>query len=141
MKSSQYCTKKGVVLMKNKYGIGFFAAAIITVLAVSSAYQLSYQKAKERAEAETKIEKEQETAKAKTEPSVRTEGSALKEDCYYLMEVNGYIVVYLSDKKTPYEYTDIRYDELPAAVREEIRNGKYIEDTATLYGFLENYSS
>ena len=52
--------------MKNKYGIGFFAAAIITVLAVSSAYQLSYQKAKERAEAETKIEKEQETAKAKT---------------------------------------------------------------------------
>ena len=57
------------------------------------------------------------------------------------MEVNGYIVVYLSDKKTPYEYTDIRYDELPAAVREEIRNGKYIEDTGTLYGFLENYSS
>ena len=36
--------------MKNKYGIGFFAAAIIAVLAVSSAYQLSYQKAKERAQ-------------------------------------------------------------------------------------------
>lgn len=129
--------------MKNKYGIGFFAAAIIAVLAVSSAYQLSYQKAKERAEAETKIaaEKEEQTAKAETEPSVRTEGSALKEDCYYLMEVNGYIVVYLSDKETPYEYTDILYDELPAKLREEIRNGKYIEDTKELYGFLENYSS
>ena len=44
--------------MKNKYGIGFFAAAIIAVLAVSSAYQLSYQKAKERAQ--TQVTKEQE---------------------------------------------------------------------------------
>lgn len=127
--------------MKNKYGIGFFAAAIVAVLAVSSAYQLSYQKAKERAQAETKIEKEEQTAKSEAEPSVRTEGEALKEDCYYLMEVNGYIVVYLSDKTTPYEYTDIQYDELPSTLREEIRNGKYIEDTEELYGFLENYSS
>lgn len=57
------------------------------------------------------------------------------------MEVNGYVVVYLSDKKTAYEYTDILYDELPATIREEIRNGKYMESTEELYGFLENYSS
>ena len=57
------------------------------------------------------------------------------------MEVNGYIVVYLSDKKTPYEYTDIRFDELPSSLREEVRNGKYVEGEAQLYGFLENYSS
>ena len=57
------------------------------------------------------------------------------------MEVNGYIVVYLSDKETPYEYTDIRYDDLPAVLRQEIRNGKYIADLEELYGFLENYSS
>ena len=46
-----------------------------------------------------------------------------------------------SDKETPFEYTDIPYDELPALLREEIRNGKYIESTEELYGFLENYSS
>ena len=57
------------------------------------------------------------------------------------MEVNGYVVVYLSDKKTAYEYTDILYDVLPATIREEIRNGKYMESTEELYGFLENYSS
>lgn len=124
--------------MKNKYGIGFFAAAIIAVITVSGAYELSYQKAKE--EAKIKSAKEQ-TAEPKEETAVKTEGTALKEDCFYLMEVNGYIVVYLSDKKTPYEYTDIMYDELPAVLREEIRNGKYIEDAQTLYGFLENYSS
>ena len=69
------------------------------------------------------------------------DGEALKEDCYYLMEVNGYIVVYLSDKTTPYEYTDILYEDLPAMMREEVRNGKYIETTEELYGFLENFSS
>ena len=126
--------------MKNKYGIGFFAAAIIAVLAVSSAYQLSYQKAKERAQ--TQVTKEQEEpATSKSEPTVSADGQALKEDCYYLMEVNGYVVVYLSDKKTAYEYTDILYDELPATIREEIRNGKYMESTEEHYGFLENYSS
>lgn len=124
--------------MKNKYGIGFFAAAIIAVITVSGAYELSYQKAKE--EAKIRSVKEQ-AAEPKEETAVKTEGTALKENCFYLMEVNGYIVVYLSDKKTPYEYTDIMYDELPSVLREEIRNGKYIEDAQTLYGFLENYSS
>jgi len=51
------------------------------------------------------------------------------------------VVVYLSDKKTPYEYTDIKCDGLPSEMQEEIRNGKYMEDAKELYGFLENYSS
>lgn len=126
--------------MKNKYGIGFFMAAIVGVITISGAYELSYQKAKEKAEQQVKVEQE-EIEEVQSQKSVLTEGQALKEDCFYLMEVNGYIVVYHSDKKTPYEYTDIMYDELPVSLREEIRNGKYIEDTQSLYGFLENYSS
>ena len=101
--------------MKSKYSIGFLSCCACLIIAMTFAYQFSYQKAKARAE---KL-----------------------NDCYYLMEVNGYIVVYFSDKKTPYEYTDIHYDELPELLRQEIRNGKYIESTAELYGFLENYSS
>ncbi len=129
--------------MKNKYGIGFLVITIAAIVLITCAYQLSYHKAKERAE-EARIEKEKAAEKSAEKPaekSVATEGTALKEDCYYLMEVNGYIVVYLSDKKTPYEYTDILYDELPETLREEIRNGKYIESIKDLYSFLENYSS
>lgn len=129
--------------MKNKYGIGFFVVMILAVLLITCAYQLSFQKAKEKAEAQSQ-QKEQEAEEQQAqenEESISADGAALKEDCYYLMEVNGYIVVYLSDKKTPYEYTDISYDELPDALREEIRNGKYVEGEAQLYGFLENYSS
>ena len=125
--------------MKNKYGIGFFAAVIIIMLVISCASYFSFYKAKKEVKEEI-AEEQQENATVK-EPSISTDGQALKEDCYYLMEVNGYVVVYLSDKKTVYEYTDIRYDRLPSAVQEEIRNGKYMEDTEALYGFLENYSS
>ncbi len=129
--------------MKNKYGIGFFAAAIILMLVLTGAYQLTYYKARERAALENEETREEEKASAAETPdeAVAAKGEALKEDAYYLMEVNGYVVVYLSDKETPFEYTDIPYDELPALLREEIRNGKYIESTEELYGFLENYSS
>lgn len=137
--------------MKNKYSIGFFIAAMAAVAALSGAYRFSYEKAKAKAakelkieiQAEKKNEEELETEEAgkRTQSSISADGQALKEDCYYLMEVNGYVVVYLSDRKTPYEYTDILYDELPAILRQEIRNGKYLEGSEELFGFLENYSS
>ncbi|MCI8782272.1 MAG: hypothetical protein HFG83_05660 [Dorea sp.] len=136
--------------MRNKLGIGFFAVMIVALMLVTGAYQLSYQRAKEQMEVkmqaaqETRAEGSQKEDASSVNPdpaSVAADGQALKEDCYYLMEVNGYVVVYLSDKKTPYEYTDIKYDDLPAELRDEIRNGKYVEDAKSLYGFLENYSS
>lgn len=131
--------------MRLKYGIGFFAVMIISLMVITGAYQLSFQRAKERAEvkvAEETKPQPQETTVATQEPAtVEADGQALKEDCYYLMEVNGYVVVYLSDKKTPYEYTDIKCSGLPSEMQEEIRNGKYMEDEKALYGFLENYSS
>lgn len=122
--------------MKNKYGIGLFAIALILILLISCAYQYTFQLAKEREEKERKAE-----MAAEEYASVAADGQALKADCYYLMEENGYIVVYLSDKKTAYEYTDISYDRLPANLRNEIRNGKYVGSQDELYGFLENYSS
>ena len=60
---------------------------------------------------------------------------------FYLYEKNGYVVVYENDKKTPYEYTDIFYEELPELLKQEIKNGKYIKNEEELYGFLENYTS
>ena len=126
--------------MKNKYGIGFFAITMITFFMILSAYQMSYQKAKEKAE-EKLISQEQASADTTSESAVAADGQALKEDCYYLMEVNGYVVVYLYDRKTPYEYTNILCNELPESLQKEIANGKYIDNMQELYGFLENYSS
>ena len=69
------------------------------------------------------------------------EGYTDNREGYYLIEEGGFLVVYASDRKTVYEYTDIAYDDLPENVRNEIRYGKYIRSQADLYGFLENYSS
>ena len=126
--------------MRNKYGIGFFATSIIAMLVITCAYQFSFHKANELAE-KIHAQKEQQEIEEESSALVEADGEAMKEDCYYLMEVNGYVVVYLSDKVTPYEYTAIAYDELPPTVRAEVRNGKYIESPEELYGFLENYSS
>lgn len=123
--------------MRKRYSIGFFIISMTAMLIVGGAYQISYDKAKERAREEELLAAQD----AAVEETIPTRGDALKEDCYYLMEVNGYVAVYLSDKKTAYDYTDIQVTDLPYDLQNEIKNGKYIEDTATLYGFLENYSS
>ena len=120
-----------------KYSIGFVIAGLSVLLLVSGAYQLSYHAVEERAEEE----KVQDIEVQDSEESVATEGEAMKNFCYYLLEKNGYVVVYLSDKETIYEYTSIDVETLPVTVQNEVKNGKYIEDIEELYGFLENYSS
>ena len=124
--------------MKNKYGIGFLACMMLTVCAITGAYQVSLEREKEKLR--TEIE-EQEQIEEEQQTTVTADGRVLKEECYYLKEKNGYVVVYLKDKKTAYEYTDILLKELPETLQKEIKNGKYIENAQALYGFLENYSS
>lgn len=123
--------------MNRKYSIGFLAAAFIAVCGLTLAYQLSYNQTKAEliAEEEKKVESEPK------KEVVRTEGQATKEEIYYLTELNGYVAVYLSDRKTIYEYTNIAMDSLPDEIHAEIKDGKVIEGTKTLYGFLESYSS
>ena len=123
--------------MKNKYGIGFLLFLILVVFGITCAYQLSLNKGKREIQAEIKAKEQTE----KEDFSVAADGQALKEDGYYLKALNGYVVVYLNDKKTVYEYTDILLDGLPETLQKEIKNGKYVETSEELYGFLENYSS
>ena len=119
--------------MERKYSIGFLLAALTVFAIIGAAYDISFKSAKEQAE----IKKQQDIE----EQSITTEGQAFKEDCFFLMEVNGYVTVYMSDRETVYEYTDIPVSELPYLLQNEIKNGKYMESIEALYGFLENYSS
>lgn len=66
----------------------------------------------------------------------------IKNDAkYYLTEEDEYVVVYYGDRETVYEYTDIRIRNLPDKVKEEILEGKFVQDDHDLYSFLENYTS
>lgn len=120
--------------MKTKYCIGFFAGVFLLVSALGIGYQLSYKYVMDKQEAKA------DTPKQKTE-SISTKGEATKNEGYYLCELHGYVVVYLYDKKTIFEVTNIPITDLPEEMQEEVRNAKYIETENALYGFLENYSS
>ncbi len=120
--------------MKMRYRIGFFAGIFLLVSMIGIGYQLSYKYALERQQA--KAELPQTSAQ-----SITTKGEATKNEGYYLCELHGYVVVYLNDKKTIFEVTDIALTDLPEEIQGEIRNGKFVETEDALYGFLENYSS
>ena len=60
---------------------------------------------------------------------------------YYICELHGFVVVYLGNRTTIYELTEIPTDELPDDVAAEVKAGKYAASEGELYAFLENYSS
>lgn len=131
--------KKDVGTMRTKYIIGFFAAFLIFALILSAGYQMTYRHAIEQQSAQ------EDGADVK---SITAEGEAVKETDekekdggYYLCELQGFVVVYLSDRETIFEMTEIPVTDLPLEVQHEIASGKYVSSQEALYGFLENYSS
>ena len=124
--------------MKTKYVIGLLAAFLLIAALLAAGYQISYRHVMDRQAAATEEE-------AATE-SIAAEGEAVKEeksegDGYWISQLQGYVTVYLSDRTTIYEMTDILLTDLPEEVQQEIAAGKYISTTEELYAFLENYSS
>ena len=63
------------------------------------------------------------------------------ENQFYLCRRGEFIVVYYSDLKTVYEYTEIRIDSLSEESRQAIEQGFYVKDAQELYSILEGYTS
>lgn len=124
--------------MGKKYGIGLFTIALVLMAVVTYGYRAEYRYYQELVEEE---EKEQTENSISQEKTVSTQGDAQKDELYYLKDLNGYVVVYMNDRTTVYEYTNILISDLPDTYQNEIKNGMIIEGTEKLYGFLENYSS
>lgn len=124
--------------MGKKYGIGLFTIALVLMAVVTYGYRAEYRYSQELVE---EREKEQTENSISQEKTVSTQGDAQKDELYYLKDLNGYVVVYMNDRTTVYEYTNILISDLPDTYQNEIKNGMIIEGTEKLYGFLENYSS
>ncbi len=130
--------KKGVDIMKSRYIIGFFAVFLLAGIVLTAGYQFTYNRVIERQAAQARDE-------VYDAESIAAEGGAVKntqeDEGYYLMELHGFVVVYLSDKETIYEFTEIPVNDLPEEVKQEVAEGKHIATVKELYAFLENYSS
>lgn len=124
--------------MGKKYGIGLFTIALVLMAVVTYGYRAEYRYSQDLVEEGKKEQTENSISQEKT---VSTQGDAQKDELYYLKDLNGYVVVYMNDRTTVYEYTNILISDLPDTYQNEIKNGMIIEGTEKLYGFLENYSS
>lgn len=60
---------------------------------------------------------------------------------FYVIEENGEVVVYYSDKKTVYQYTGIFIDGLPLEEKNKLKYGILVKDEKELFALLENFSS
>ena len=131
--------EKGVEIMKSRYIIGFFAAFLILGMLLAAGYQLTYDHVMDRQEARAGDE-------VSGTESIAAEGEKVKnpdaeEEGFYLCELQGFVCVYLSDRSTIYEFTEIPVTDLPEEVQQEVAEGKYAGTVKELYAFLENYSS
>lgn len=63
------------------------------------------------------------------------------ENEFYICRRGDFIVVYYSDLKTVYEYTDIRVNSLTEDVQDTINQGFYVKDIHDLYSILEGFTS
>ena len=130
--------KKDVETMKMKYIVGFSAAILIIGALLTAGYRISYERVTERNAA---MNNEVADTRSITAEGEAADESALADEGYYLCEMQGFVVVFLSDRQTIYELTEIPLTDLPEEVQQEIAAGKYIATKEELYGFLENYSS
>ena len=120
-----------------KYSIGLFAL-FLGCVADRGGLPVSFEYSKNQAKEEARLKQEIVQAAREEEAAIAAEGDVSKEEVFYLKDLNGFIAVYKSDKKTIYEYTNIVVEDLPEDVRQEILDGK--EDNGTvekLNGFLE----
>ena len=63
------------------------------------------------------------------------------ENKFFICRRGDFIVVYYSDLKNVYEYTDIRVDSLIEEIQDAINQGFYVKDVQELYSILEGYTS
>ena len=115
--------------MGKKYGIGLFTIALVLMAVVTYGYRAEYRYSQELVE---EGEKEQTENSISQEKTVSTQGDAQKDELYHLKDLNGYVVVYMNDRTTVYEYTNILISDLHDTYQNEIKNEMIIEGTEKL---------
>lgn len=70
-----------------------------------------------------------------------TQETAREEKEYYLVCEDGFLLVFLKDRKTICLYTHIPITDFPASEQEEIREGIWFSDMMEVINYLESFTS
>lgn len=71
----------------------------------------------------------------------KTYNSNLVEYLFFIQAIDDKIVVFYSDQKTVYDYTNMSTYRLSEEEKSKLEEGYYIKDLDELYAVLENYTS
>jgi len=71
----------------------------------------------------------------------KTYNSSFKGNLFFVTLYNDLIVVYYSDLKSVYEYTDISVSSLSTDEKDALVTGIYVKDVEELYDILASYTS
>ena len=75
------------------------------------------------------------------ETVIEVSDHATSGERFFVIEEDGYLVIYDRQTKRRYDETTILFNDLPERLQERIEEGLYFMDEEELYSFLENYSS
>ena len=129
------------MIMMNKKRICIFLAMILVFAAGIILVRLASAPEEDSQKEMVLIREDREGKEGEDAASTLPTSGENREQRYYLVVEDGYLSVYYGADRTFYAYTDIRYDMLDEATRQQIQQGLSFTDERTLYDFLENHSS
>lgn len=93
---------------------------------------------------ETELQTEFETETAAEEHVVVNQEQVLHETVteeYYLVAEDGFLLVFLKDKKTICLYTHVPVMDFPSGERDRLREGIWFSSMMEVFNYLESYTS
>lgn len=125
-----------------KYGICLFLFAVVGIACLFTGYVVTkqYQKTQSAVETELSTVTVTENQMVANQEQVRHE-TVVPEESYYLVAEDGFLLVFLKDKKTICLYTHVPLMDFPERERERLRAGIWFSSMIEVFNYLESYTS
>lgn len=127
-----------------KYMICLLLFVVVSAACLTAGYMITRNYSQEEAEGVPATEIQSETVVedriAANQEQVSHEAVPVAEE-YYLVAEDGFLLVFLKDKKTICLYTHIPIMDFPEPERERLREGIWFESMMEVFNYLESYTS
>lgn len=127
-----------------KYIICLLLFVAVSAACLTAGYMITRNYDREEAKGVTATELQSETVVedriAANQEKVSHEAVTVAEE-YYLVAEDGFLLVFLKDRKTIYLYTHIPITDFPEKERAKLMDGIWFRSMMDVFNYLESYTS
>lgn len=125
-----------------KYVICLFLFIGVSAVCLTVGYvaKQQYQKTQSESAVETETAAETVTENYQVANQQKVTHETVAEE-YYLVAEDGFLLVFLKDKKTICLYTHVPLMDFPAKERDRLREGIWFSSMMEVFNYLESYTS